>query len=167
MLSIQKLPLIGASCSGQRFQSPSRPGGNVLGNPMIMVSTNGTCRVFADPFHTRYGIGAIVDQISQNQAGVERLIDRAQCGPIGVDVGEYQDSHDVRRGMGGMDCGSDTQLLAQDHSAWGLVPIVSVHPLHSVRLGETVGKPVRNRTRQRSPPKRGIPATDTMYRNIM
>jgi len=61
---------------------------------MVMIAADGMRRLLADPFDARRRLEAVIDQITQHQADVERLGDSIQGRPIGVDIGQQKNAHE-------------------------------------------------------------------------
>lgn len=49
-----------------------------------------------DPFDAGRGIGPVIHEVAEKQAGVERLLDGRQSGPVGMNVSQQQNFHSDR-----------------------------------------------------------------------
>lgn len=93
MESIEEFELIGARGSGERAEAPSVSGGDTLGDGVVVVSPDGAGRIGANPFDAGERVRSVIDDVSQKEAGIECFLDRGECGPVGMDVGENEDFH--------------------------------------------------------------------------
>ena len=55
---------------------------------VIVIPAHGGLNILTDPVDARDRIGAVIHQIAEKQADIERLLDRAQGGPVRVNVGD-------------------------------------------------------------------------------
>ena len=60
---------------------------------MIVIPAHGRGGVFSNPIDTRDGVGTILDDVPDTQAGIVSLINRRKGGPVSVNVGDNQDLH--------------------------------------------------------------------------
>ena len=60
---------------------------------MIVIAANGGGRMTLNPFDTRDGISAVIDEVAEEQAGVERFFDGEQSWPVRVDIGKHENLH--------------------------------------------------------------------------
>lgn len=97
MKTIQKFKLKGTGGRGERAESGSVSGGNALSDGVVVVSPNGAGCVLTDPFDAGERIGPVIDHIPQEQAGIERFLDRGKRRPVGMDIGEDKNFHIVNR----------------------------------------------------------------------
>ena len=60
---------------------------------MVMIPAHNCMRMAADPVDAGDGIRCVVNDIAEEQAGIEAFVDRRECWPVGMDIGEKQDAH--------------------------------------------------------------------------
>ena len=78
-----------SECSARSHQ-------HALCDRMIVIAADDSGRVASYPFNTWHWISGIVNDISKEQAGIEIFVDRRQSRPVGMNVGNQQNSHCVR-----------------------------------------------------------------------
>ena len=88
----QHLKMVVPHRSGDQSKRSGRADQNSLRNRMVMVPTHTVRGVTLDPFHTRYRVGGIIDQIPQKQADIKFLIDGRQGWPVGVNVSNQENT---------------------------------------------------------------------------
>ena len=67
---------------------------HALGDGMIVIAPDRGRRVLAHPVDARNRLYAVLDEITDEQTGIERLVDNgAERCPVGVNVGQYQNLH--------------------------------------------------------------------------
>ncbi len=67
-----------------------------LGDAVIVIAADGVSGFLLHPRNARGRFQAVIDQISQDQTRVERLVDRLQGRPVRVEVGQQQYPHEDR-----------------------------------------------------------------------
>ena len=61
---------------------------------MIVIAPDRGRRMLAHPVDARNRFHPVLDEIADEQTGIERLVDDgAQRGPVGVNVGQHQNLH--------------------------------------------------------------------------
>lgn len=90
---IQPIPLEGTGAGHELAETPTGTRSDPLGDIVVVIPPDGPPRVAPDPIDTGSGIHAVVDQVASEQAGVKRFLDGPQGRPIGMNVGQKQDSH--------------------------------------------------------------------------
>ena len=66
---------------------------NVLRHSVVVIAPDGISRVFHRPANTGTRIGPVVDEIAQTETHVERLFNRRECRPVGVDIRDDKNPH--------------------------------------------------------------------------
>jgi len=100
LAGIEQVPLDRA---GGRHQLPEPgpfPGRDPVGDVVVMIPPDSRAGMLLDPVDTGRRIDSVVNQITGEQAGIERFADGLQSRPVGVDVGQDQDSQGQWPGMG-------------------------------------------------------------------
>ena len=82
-----------SSRGGQSVQAVVFLHRDMLGDCVIVIATHGDHRMPADPIDAANRVGAVIDQIANEQADVERFLNRGQRRPVRMDVGQNQDLH--------------------------------------------------------------------------
>lgn len=66
---------------------------NSLSDRVVMIATDTSGYVPFEPMNARDRVRGVVDGIPHKKAGIEHLVDGGQSGPIGMNVGNDEDSH--------------------------------------------------------------------------
>lgn len=98
MRAAEQVPVERARGGREILIAGARAGGDALGDGMVVVPADGSRGMLSDPLDAGEGIGAVIDEIAGEKAGVERLVDGGQGRPVGVNVGEHEDLHEVSIG---------------------------------------------------------------------
>lgn len=91
---IQPLPLQGPGGRHELTETPTVSRGHPLGDIVVVISPDGGVRVLPDPIDAGGGIDAVVDQVAGEETRIKRLLNGSQSRPIGMDVGQEQDSQE-------------------------------------------------------------------------
>src|SRR5206468_969843 len=80
--------------AGQVLEADAAGDDYTVRGPVVVVPADRMMHVAADPVDARHGVGAVIDQVAEEQANVMRLLHGSQCRPVRVDVREDQDAHE-------------------------------------------------------------------------
>ena len=83
-----------ASTGGEEAEPADALHFHILGDAVIVVAANGVVGVFLHPLDTGTGLGAVIDEVAQEEADIVRLLDGLEGRPIPMDVGDEQYAHE-------------------------------------------------------------------------
>ena len=85
---IDQVPVQWPRGNGELAEPAAPLGQDSLGHGVIVIPAHRGLDILPHPIDARNRIGTIVDEVAEEQTGIERLLNRAQGGPVRVDVGK-------------------------------------------------------------------------------